>query len=1698
MRSIIFIFLFGFFTTQAADYYWVGGTGNWSQISHWATSSGGSTFHASAPGPNDNVYFDGNSFSANSQTLTLNVVASCKNMDWTGLNRQVTLSSNAANRLEIYGSLTLHNFLTVNLSSSVFFRGNGTKNHDFKSKTFDKSMYFISGNNILDSRVTITDTLFLLGDTLNTNDFLVKAFDFYSQGNNARLLDFGSSTIQITRWTGKFETRGNGIEFDASNGTIEFTNNLGYLRLFHTTNKKFRFKEVKYTKPYVVSTYRHYLGSRNADTIGSIRCPSSIILFGNKIICDSLFLNGTGGGRQYLLTGQDTLQIREHYDIESGHCTNPNVLYTVGTSRGVIWYLGDTLRIQDFSLNNIQGFSNTNTYYQLLEVHSENGNNINWNFSSGPSLNFYWVGGNGNWSDPTKWSFSSGGSPQSVNGCTPKAKDNVFFDGNSFNATGQYVNLTGESYCKNMDWTGALFNPVFSGAINEKMHINGDLQLIQNMSFRIGFSSFEGNGRHFVDPSDTKLEGHAEFLGGTYRLRDSLHLLYNFRIISMDSFISNSHKIFCDAVYINISDSTSTIDLGSSLVDVYDATYFATVTLFGDSLRLLAKNSRIRIRGNDARFNCYLYSPWRLRFGTVEMMHSTDTSENIFNVNYDTISHLILHGNSIVSGTNPVTDTLSFVDPDGDQEFLFNNGMNFHILDSIFSSSSQCNSASLVSTLFKANATQAKFVSPSGTISLNHAILHSIRAMGGATFYADVFSENGNNPGWNISKQNSGPYFWVGGHGNWHNPSNWSLSSGGTPLSGSDCIPGDSNDVYFDSNSFTSVGQEVAVNAMISFRGMYWQNAKFNPKIVGAGQIFNNGDIILTDSMQFDLTGDLYFVDTLSRSIRFSGNQLKDSTNIYVQNASINFIDSFSAPYRELFFSKGTLNSNGHTLKLAQFKSTYFNTRHLDFSNSKVHISRYLLILGSGFSSNFNNSIVYMGTATPWHSKTIKINTGSPVQLNKLVMHNKQQALINNSDVKINYFENLASKTIFDSQRDTIIKGHIAFDNEFREDQTFDTLNIYGQGISTTQTFYAGKSIKIEDSLGIFANGCFRMNLRSSSSSTSSLTSNSAQDIHVDFCNIENLSATGMASFNAGRNSTDVGGNSGWLFDPTAPNTLSLLVSDFCVDSGSTRVIKGIPDGQPSQFWWKKEFAANDTFNTNNDTLWAHLPRIYTFHSDYGGNCIIVDTVKIFYSDKANGIGQDYENLAQDSSWFTCANWDNFLIPDSISDVTISSNERVYIDGAEEAQCKDLIVEGTLVINGGSLEVYGNLTVNGQIISDQGLFKFMGDSSTSVNSANDVDLFRMHVEKGNAAVLDLNTKIKIKDSLSLVEGIVLTTNSDIVTILSGAKSSSGNNLSYIEGPMKKVGTDSFVFPVGNNGSWARLGITAPSSISTFRARYYNTSFSNTTSINTPLQRVSTLEYWDLSRTAGSGMCRVMLFFENATGSGIYNVDTSHLTVAHWGGASWSDYSNVQDSISGNKGFVQSDWVSNFSPFTFGANTNSNPLPVTWINVQAQWLNEDGLVEWSTSSQNNNQFFDIERSYDLQNFEYIGRLDAKQVSGIHHYQFLDESLRTTKSKVIYYRIKQVDFNGDFSYSSIALLNSTKETNLVISPNPASSIIQLDGIFESEFEIVLYNMQGLEVSRSINQKSIDISGMRKGCYFVEIKSRSQIETLRLFIN
>ena len=114
------------FNLSAANYYWVGGSGNWTDINHWRTTSGGSALPSVIPGPTDNVFFDAKSgFTAASKTITIDNTANCHNITFSGSVVAPTLIQKGIQTLNIYGSSEWQTGMADISISSIYYRHTG-------------------------------------------------------------------------------------------------------------------------------------------------------------------------------------------------------------------------------------------------------------------------------------------------------------------------------------------------------------------------------------------------------------------------------------------------------------------------------------------------------------------------------------------------------------------------------------------------------------------------------------------------------------------------------------------------------------------------------------------------------------------------------------------------------------------------------------------------------------------------------------------------------------------------------------------------------------------------------------------------------------------------------------------------------------------------------------------------------------------------------------------------------------------------------------------------------------------------------------------------------------------------------------------------------------------------------------------------------------------------------------------------------------------------------------------------------------------------------------------------------------------------------------------------------------------------------------------------------------------------------------
>ncbi len=100
--------------------------------------------------------------------------------------------------------------------------------------------------------------------------------------------------------------------------------------------------------------------------------------------------------------------------------------------------------------------------------------------------------------------------------------------------------------------------------------------------------------------------------------------------------------------------------------------------------------------------------------------------------------------------------------------------------------------------------------------------------------------------------------------------------------------------------------------------------------------------------------------------------------------------------------------------------------------------------------------------------------------------------------------------------------------------------------------------------------------------------------------------------------------------------------------------------------------------------------------------------------------------------------------------------------------------------------------------------------------------------------------------------------------------------------------------------------------------------------------------------------------------------------------------------------------------------NPGPLPIQLLDFSAEALNGKVIVRWQTASESDNDFFSLERSLDARNFEEVTRIaGAGSSNEIRNYSFIDRL--DIQNGVLYYRLKQTDFDGNFSYGKIIAVN-----------------------------------------------------------------------------
>jgi hypothetical protein len=181
-------------------------------------------------------------------------------------------------------------------------------------------------------------------------------------------------------------------------------------------------------------------------------------------------------------------------------------------------------------------------------------------------------------------------------------------------------------------------------------------------------------------------------------------------------------------------------------------------------------------------------------------------------------------------------------------------------------------------------------------------------------------------------------------------------------------------------------------------------------------------------------------------------------------------------------------------------------------------------------------------------------------------------------------------------------------------------------------------------------------------------------------------------------------------------------------------------------------------------------------------------------------------------------------------------------------------------------------------------------------------------------------------------------------------------------------------------------------------------------------------------------------------------------------------------------------LTNLLPFN-----NEGPLPVRFLNFTALLKNNNVQLEWQTATETNNRYFVVERaSGQMGGFDSIGMVrGAGNSNTVQQYRYNDYKLQA--GTLFRYRIRQVDNDGQFSYSAIRLINlSSLHTPIQIAPTVTRQTVWIDHAQQGAL-LGIYDTNGKQVSQYKLQGSRDrvsLTGLPRGIYFLVVHQNGRV--------
>ena len=399
----------------------------------------------------------------------------------------------------------------------------------------------------------------------------------------------------------------------------------------------------------------------------------------------------------------------------------------------------------------------------------------------------------------------------------------------------------------------------------------------------------------------------------------------------------------------------------------------------------------------------------------------------------------------------------------------------------------------------------------------------------------------------------------------------------------------------------------------------------------------------------------------------------------------------------------------------------------------------------------------------------------------------------------------------------------------------------------------------------------------------------------------------------------------------------------------------------------------------------------------------------------------------------------------------------------------------TLDNNNKTMNVKGNWTNNGAFTQGVGTVILNGSTPQTIGGAQPTTFRNITFANTNGGI-SLSKPTTVTNIATFTSGIVTSDATNVLIFNDDATSSlaatNAVTTSYVRGPVRKVGNDIFIFPIGAATGFVPLAISAPDAVTdAFTAQYFRgVPVENTDITAAGINHISGCDYWDLAETFDAGAANTIsaTFYWNANnpcnGVNSYVTDPGTVRAVHYTAGSWSAASAGFGSGANAAGSVIFAGLTTFSPFALGSTSAAtNPLPVVFANVKAYEKNNGVQIEWSNLTEKDVAEYTIERSINGRDFSAIGQqLPASNQNDKADYNAYDVSPNTG---INYYRIKAEETTGKIVYSKVLSVNLGKTNQaLRLYPNPVNGsqvTISLSNVKGGQYNLRVINTVGQNV-------------------------------------